>query len=75
MIIRNVDVLGRIVIPKEMRKELNIEPGNPVEIELNGKDLKVRKHEERCIFCGKKAVHTYRNKKICNSCKEGLKNE
>lgn len=31
-IIRNVDQLGRIVIPSELRKSLNLSPGSPMEI-------------------------------------------
>lgn len=31
---RNLDVLGRLTIPKEMRKQLGIKEGDPVKIEL-----------------------------------------
>ncbi len=43
-IVRRVDELGRVVIPKEIRKSLRIYSGDPVEIFIIGKDLVVRKY-------------------------------
>ena len=37
-IVRKVDELGRIVIPKELRRTLNIEEGDPLEIFVDGKE-------------------------------------
>lgn len=31
-IVRNVDQLGRIVLPKELRKTFALEPGTPIEL-------------------------------------------
>ena len=36
---REIDKLGRIVIPKEMRNELGVINGDPVDIELVGKKV------------------------------------
>ena len=38
-IIRRIDPLGRIVIPKEIRKVLHIEDSDPLEISLSGKKI------------------------------------
>lgn len=35
-IIRRIDDLGRIVIPKEIRRNMNIREGDPMEIYLDG---------------------------------------
>ena len=35
-IVRRVDELGRVVIPKELRKQLNIEERDPIEITCDG---------------------------------------
>lgn len=43
-IIRRVDDLGRIVIPKIVRKELNIKDGEPMELFIDGKDIVIRKY-------------------------------
>lgn len=38
-IVRRIDPLGRIVIPKEIRKILHIKDGDPLEISLSGKNI------------------------------------
>lgn len=73
MIIRKVDELGRIVIPKEMRDELKINIRDKVEIENEGSEIILRKHEEKCIFCNKKTTETFKNKKVCKDCLEEIK--
>lgn len=35
-IIRRIDDLGRVAIPKEIRRKLNIKEGDPLEICLDG---------------------------------------
>ena len=35
-IIRRIDDLGRVVIPKEIRNKLNIKEGDPLEISVEG---------------------------------------
>lgn len=72
-IVRRIDNLGRIVLPIEMRKELNIEIKDPVEISLEGSNIILRKYENRCIFCGKlRPQHTFQRKKICSKCLDEL---
>ena len=51
-IIRRVDELGRIVIPKEMRRELNIDQKDPIEISIEGQSIVLRKYQNKCVFCG-----------------------
>ncbi len=75
-IVRRVDDLGRIVLPKEMRKELNIDTKDPVEISKEGTEIVLRKYENRCTFCGKlKPAYNFNSKKICRECLEKIKNE
>ena len=40
---RNIDTLGRIVIPKEMRKQLNIKENDPLNIELQDNKIIITK--------------------------------
>ena len=75
-IIRKIDELGRIVIPKEMRRVLDIQNGDPVEIELAGDNIILSKHAPSCIWCGKDSgVTEFKGKKICYDCLEEIKRE
>ena len=42
---RNIDTLGRIVIPKEMRKQLDIKENDPLNIELQDNKIIITKHD------------------------------
>ena len=75
-IIRNVDELGRIVIPKEIRTTLDIQSSDPVEIFTEGDHVILTKYYPACIFCGStENVGVYKNKKICAACLEDLKKQ
>ena len=45
-IVRRIDELGRIVIPKEIRKNLRIKTGDNLEILVNGDDITLRKYSQ-----------------------------
>lgn len=62
-IVRRVDDLGRIVLPIEMRRELNIKVKDPIEISLEDSNIILKKYENRCIFCGKLDRNTYFRKR------------
>lgn len=73
-IVRKTDPLGRIVLPKETRKIMNIEEGTPLEIFTEGQTIILKKYEARCIFCGEASdVKEYKGMKICKSCLKELK--
>lgn len=68
-IVRHVDELGRIVIPKEICKVLSIEPKESLEIFIDEEKIVLGKYEPSCIFC-KEAFDTirYKNRIICRKC-------
>lgn len=73
-ITRRIDDLGRIVLPKELRKTLGIEPGTPIEIYTEEDTIILKKFENRCVLCGSTAdVAEIKGKKVCKSCIEELK--
>ena len=73
-VIRNVDDLGRIVIPKELRNNLNIKEGNRIEILVSGNSIILRKYTTKCIFCGSaKENIEFDGRKICKKCITKLK--
>jgi len=68
-IVRKVDVLGRIVLPIELRKNLDIEKEDPIEIYVDGDYILLKKYEPACIFCGNaKNVKRIRDKNVCADC-------
>ena len=71
--IRRVDELGRVVIPKEIRNKLEIEEKDPIEIYVDGSSIVLKKVESNCIFCGNtKNLIEYKNKLICKRCLTNL---
>jgi len=48
--IRRIDDLGRIVIPKTVRKTLNIKPGDNLEIYIENENIILKKHSEMSAF-------------------------
>ena len=47
-IVRRLDDLGRIVIPKEIRKTMNITTGEPIEIYVEKDALILKKYSKNC---------------------------
>ncbi len=73
-IVRKVDELGRIVIPIELRRTLDIAEKDSLEIFVDGERIILAKHEDSCIFCGKsKNLSVRKGKNICDACFEELK--
>ena len=73
-IIRKVDELGRIVLPIELRRKLNIDVKDPLEIYTDeSNNIILRKVEKVCIFCGAgEDLSSYMGKQICKACREKL---
>ncbi len=68
-IVRRVDELGRIVLPIELRRSLDIEERDPLEISLEGERIILRKYQHSCIFCGaEEDLLDYNDKRLCRSC-------
>ena len=68
-IVRKVDELGRIVLPIELRRTLNIEIKDPLEIFVDGDYILLKKYQPACIFCDKsKNIISYKGKNICPDC-------
>lgn len=73
-IVRKVDELGRIVLPIELRRTLEITERDALEIYVDGSSIVLRKYQPSCVFCGSaKHVTSYKNKNICPNCLKQLK--
>ena len=67
-IVRKVDELGRIVLPIEMRRTLDIEEKDALEIYVE------KKYKPSCIFCDTtKDIVVFKGKNICPKCLKELK--
>ncbi|MGM9630931.1 AbrB/MazE/SpoVT family DNA-binding domain-containing protein [Butyricicoccus sp.] len=68
-IVRKVDELGRIVLPIELRRTLDIEVKDSLEIYVDGSQIILKKYEPACVFCGNaKDVINFKGKNVCRSC-------
>ena len=73
-IVRKVDDLGRVVLPIELRRTLDISEKDSLEIFVDGDSVVLKKYEPACIFCGNaREVQTYKGRNICPDCLEELK--
>ena len=72
-IVRKIDELGRIVVPKEMRQSLSIENGDEVEILFTEDGILVKKYIPYCVFCsGKEDLQPFEQKYICSNCRDKI---
>lgn len=72
-IVRRIDDLGRVVIPKELRRTYGIAEGDPVEIYTSDEEIILRKYEpaDGCSLCGSIAdryVELGADKRVCVKC-------
>lgn len=73
-LIRPVDKMGRVVIPKEYREELGVENDvDSFEITKEGNKIILQKFNPRCIFCNRVAPSLeYNGYTVCKDCIEAL---
>ena len=68
-IVRKVDELGRIVLPIELRRTLDIAEKDSMEIYIEGDAIILRKYQPACIFCDSaKDIVSYRGQTVCSDC-------
>ena len=68
-IIRKVDDLGRIVLPIELRRTLDIAERDELEIFMEDDRIVLKKYHPACIFCGDaRDVTPYKGKLVCKAC-------
>ena len=73
-IVRKVDELGRIVLPKELRTVLDIDIKDPVEIYTEGEYIVLKKYNPSCCLCGSMDnLRYFKDKKVCQKCIDSFK--
>ena len=73
-VVRKVDELGRIVLPIELRRSLDINIKDSLEIFVDGDSIVLKPYRPCCIFCGDADNTTdFLGKKVCAGCIDKLK--
>lgn len=73
-IVRDIDKLGRFVIPVELRNKLGIENGDPLEIYTEDDKIILKRYEKACVFCGQERdVIEFNGRVICRDCLAEMK--
>ncbi|HEX7057492.1 MAG TPA: AbrB/MazE/SpoVT family DNA-binding domain-containing protein [Bacilli bacterium] len=73
-VVRKVDQLGRIVLPKSLRKRYQMNEGDPVEILVQGDHIILERYKPRCVFCSSmESVSEYKNRTVCAACREQMR--
>lgn len=75
-IVRRLDELGRIVLPMELRKTLDLKVRDSIEITADKGSIILRKYSPACIFCGKDTkVAEFKGKNLCSKCLQEIKTQ
>ena len=73
-IVRKVDELGRIVLPIELRRTLDIAEKDCLEIYMDGESIVLKKYQPACIFCDEAdGITVFHGKNICAGCMKALR--
>lgn len=72
-IVRKVDELGRIVLPIELRRTLDIAERDSLEIYVADDTIILKKYQPACIFCdSSKSIISFKGKNVCSNCASTL---
>ena len=73
-IIRRIDQLGRVVLPKELRQTLSIDKGDSLAIYVTDNDeIILKKYQTGCVLCGSNEhLRQINDKFICKDCVDNL---
>ncbi len=74
VVVRQLDNLGRIVLPIELRRTMGISVKDMLEVFVEGESIVLRKYVPACLFCGQEGdVVAFKCKNICQACLEELR--
>ncbi|WP_438347251.1 AbrB/MazE/SpoVT family DNA-binding domain-containing protein [Paenibacillus sp. FA6] len=72
-VVRKVDQLGRIVLPKSLRKRYQMNEGDPVEILVQGDHIILERYRPKCVFCSSVIeVSLFKERFICEQCQSDM---
>lgn len=72
-IVRKLDDLGRLVLPKELRRTMGLGEGDYLEIYTEGETVLLRRYTPLCVFCGTGGqMMVHHGKQVCQNCRSHL---
>ncbi|MEG0486289.1 MAG: AbrB/MazE/SpoVT family DNA-binding domain-containing protein [Oscillospiraceae bacterium] len=72
-IVRKIDDLGRIVLPIELRRVLDIDKDSALEIYVDADNIILKKYQPACVFCGSaNDIATHHGRNVCGECRKEL---
>ena len=68
-IVRRIDELGRVVLPIELRRTLDIDIKDSLEIYVDNNSIILKKYAPACVFCGEADdIINFKGKNVCKKC-------
>lgn len=68
-IVRKIDQVGRLTLPKGLREQLEITGDTPIEILVEKDAVVLRKERDVCCFCGTdKELRKAKGEWVCEDC-------
>lgn len=69
-IVRKLDELGRVVLPVELRRSMDLNEGDGLEIFTNESEIVLRKYQPGCVLCGslENVAQHKSGKMVCSNC-------
>ncbi|MBV6717270.1 AbrB/MazE/SpoVT family DNA-binding domain-containing protein [Paenibacillus chitinolyticus] len=68
-VIRQTDGLGRVTVPRALRRSLGLSSGTPAEVYLEGEYIVIQPYKQFCLFCGSEEdINEFKEKYVCETC-------
>lgn len=68
-VVRKVDQLGRIVLPKPLRRRYQMNEGDPIEILVQGDRIILERYRPKCVFCSSlEQIVEFKGRYVCSAC-------
>ncbi len=72
-VVRQLDNLGRVVLPIELRRTMDISVKDPLEVFVDGESIILRKYRPGCVFCdSEEDLVGFRGKTLCRACQAAI---
>lgn len=69
-VLRKLDDLGRINVPREIQRQLDWVPGEEIEITVSGQVVSLRRYMPGCVICdAEDNLAKVNGKNLCLSCR------